>query len=79
VLYVGTVLGGQNRRGHGGDGAYRHYSTYQGCFVSEASCQAFLARNAAHHPLPPGYARCTAVTVGLTPGEGRASALRVRY
>lgn len=80
VLYVGTVLGGQNRRGFGGDGTYRHSSTYQGCFVSEAGCQAFLARNSAHHPLPPGYARCTPVYVGLTPGEtGRAGALSVRY
>lgn len=79
VLYVGTVLGGQNRRGFGGDGTYRHYATYQGCFVTEAGCQAFLARNAAHHPQPPGYARCTAVYVGLTPGETGAPVLRLSY
>jgi len=78
VLYVGTVLGGQNRRGRSGDGTWRRNSTYQGCFVSEAACQGFLVRNQAHHPQRPGYARCTAVMVGLTPGEP-ASSLRVRY
>lgn len=65
-LVVGTVLGGQNRRGLWGDGTFRDYRTFQACFVSVEACEAWTARQAAHHPMPPGYARCTSVYVGLT-------------
>ena len=69
VLYVGTVLGGQNRRGRWGDGTFRDYRSYQGCFVSADACGRFVARHQAHHPLPPGYGRCTPVFVGLHPAR----------
>ncbi len=66
-VFVGSVLGGQNRRGSWGDGTFRDYRTYQGCFASLAACQTWVARQSRHHPLPPGYARCTEVFVGLRP------------
>ncbi len=69
TLYVGTVLGGQNRRGRWGDGTFRDYRSYQGCFVSADACGRFVARHQAHHPLPPGYGRCTPVFVGLHPAR----------
>lgn len=71
TLYVGTVLGGQNQRHAWGDGTYRDYRTFQGCFVSEATCLDWVARRAAHHSQPPGYSRCTRVFVGLTPEGAR--------
>lgn len=67
TVVVGTVLGGQNRRGRWGDGTYRDYRTFQACFASVDACQLWVARNAAHHPQAPGYGRCTPVYVGLTP------------
>lgn len=67
TLYVGTVLGGQNRRGTWGDGTFRDYRTSQGCFRTAEACGAFIARQRAHRPEAPGYARCTPVFVGLTP------------
>lgn len=67
TLYVGTVLGGQNRRGRWGNGTRRDYRTYQACFTTLARCERWTARNAAHHGKPPGYARCTQVYVGLEP------------
>jgi len=82
-LVVGTVLGGQDRRGRWGDGTFRDYRTFQACFTSFEACEAWTARNAAHHPHPPGYARCTSVYVGLTPPRSRSHreviAIRARY
>lgn len=80
ALFVGTVLGGQNRRGRWGDGTFRDYRTFQGCFVTAEACQAFVTRHQAHHPEAPGYGRCTAVFVGLTPaGRTPAQTVRVKY
>lgn len=67
TVVVGTVLGGQNRRGKWGDGTYRDYRTFQACFATVDACQGWAARQQAHHPQPPGYARCTPVYVGLEP------------
>lgn len=74
TLHVGTVLGGQNRSGAWGDGTGRDYRTFQGCFTTASACEAFIARNRAHHPLLPGYARCTAVFVGKYPARAGGSA-----
>ena len=77
TVVVGTVLGGQNRKGRWGDGTFRDYRTFQACFASVDACNVWVARNAAHHPEAPGYARCTPVYVGLTP-PAPARVYRVR-
>ena len=69
VLFVGTALGGQNRRGRWGDGTFRDERTYQGCFTTEAGCQRWVARQGRHHPLPPGYQRCTLVRMERVPSR----------
>lgn len=71
TLFVGTVLGGQDRPGKWGDGTFRDYRTFQGCFVSEVTCQEWVVRHAMQRPMPPAYGRCTRVFVGLTPDGGR--------
>lgn len=81
TVVVGTVLGGQNRRGRWGDGTNRDYRTFQACFATVEACVDWAGRQQAHHPHPPGYARCTPIFVGLLPpGESpRASIVRARY
>lgn len=79
TLHVGTVLGGQNRRGRWGDGTFRDYRTYQGCFVTADACQQFLVRHQNHHPWPTGYARCTPVFVGLTPNGRTGRVVSSRF
>ncbi len=69
TLYVGTVLGGQIRPGKWGDGTFRDYRTFQGCFRSVDACQIWISGHASRHTSPPGYARCTEVFVGLNPAR----------
>lgn len=69
TVYAGSVLGGQNRRGVWGEGSLRDYRSDQGCFVSLAACQTWVTRRHGFRSLPPGYARCTAVFVGLMPAR----------
>jgi hypothetical protein len=80
TVVVGTVLGGQNRRGRWGDGTFRDYRTFQACFATVDACQMWAGRTQAHHPHPPGYARCTPVYVGLQPPHRkvRVQAIRTR-
>ena len=58
VRVAGNYLGGSRVRGGVVD-----WKSHQGCFPNLAACEAWLAAKAAHHPLGPGYARCTPVTL----------------
>ena len=67
VLFVGSVLGGRTTRHRWGDGTMTDYRMFQGCFVSEETCRAWVGRHSVRHNRHPGYVRCTEVNVGLRP------------
>jgi hypothetical protein len=59
TLIAGNYLGGRRVR----DGIV-DWKSFQGCFRSADACQSWLARHALSHPLQPGFATCTPVTIG---------------
>lgn len=59
TLIAGNYLGGRRVR----DGIV-DWKSFQGCFHTAQACQSWLARHAISHPLQPGFATCTTVTVG---------------